>query len=103
MPASSRYDVSGVSAPLDAYAGMRNACRLKMSGGVPAASAALSSTMPGHTSEVVSTCTSGFSAFQALARICCTAQTSVVSPSSVTPSYWLVHSLKIRHRLMLEL
>ena len=78
MPASARYGVRSASAPFEAYAGTRNACSETMSGGVPAESAELSSTMPGQSSEVVLTWRSGFAAFNWLATICCTAQTSAL-------------------------
>ena len=98
MPASARYGVRSASAPFEAYAGIRNACSETMSGGVPAESAELSSTMPGQSSEVVLTWRSGFAALNWLAKICCTAQTSALLGSMVVTSagYLLAHSLKKR-------
>ena len=55
--------------------------------------------MPGQSSEVVLTWSSGFAAFHWLATICCTAQTSALFGSMVVTSggYLLAHSLKKRH------
>ena len=49
--------------------GMRRPCSTVMSGGVPAAMAALSWVVPGHSATMVSTWTSGFCSFHILVNV----------------------------------